>query len=203
MPRLPCDVASSMFSFNRLLRLVRDRKAIKLPTIRDLPSRYEIRTVLLLAITVAAPLPLLVLLLQAEPIGNLPMASATTTLLGAMLSAQAAITALTLAVTLFVMQGISARTDADERIFAEYVRRSWIRLIFRGSLLSVAATGIVLMAEQLIGDSGTIADMAPGMPNLVLIAAAALAANLFLAGALFERSVRFANPQIWQRSAMT
>ena len=198
MPRLPCDVASSMFSFNRLLRLVRESKAIKLPTIRDLPSRSEIWSVLLLAIAVEAPLPLLILLLQAEPIGNLPMASASTTLLGAILGAQAAITALTLAVTLFVMQGISARTDADERIFAEYVRRSWIRLIFRGSLLSVAATGIVLMAEQLIGDSGTIADMVPGMPNLVLIAAAALAANLFLAGALFERSVRFANPQIWR-----
>ena len=84
------------------------------------------------------------------------------------------------------------------KIDTEYIRRSWVRLIFRGSLIAVAVTGTILLAGQLIGDKGTISAMVPGLPNLVLIAAAALATNLFLAGALFERSIRFANPQIWR-----
>ena len=68
----------------------------------------------------------------------LPKASDSRVLLGSFLGAQAAIAALTLAVTLFVMQGISNRQDADDRIYREYVKRSKVKGIFRNSLLAVA-----------------------------------------------------------------
>ena len=61
----------------------------------------------------------------------LPEARESRVLLGSFLGAQAAIAALTLAVTLFVMQGISNRQDADDRIYREYVKRSKVKGIFR------------------------------------------------------------------------
>lgn len=128
----------------------------------------------------------------------LPKPSEAGTLLGSLLGAQAAIAALTLAVTLFVMQGISARRDVDDRMYLEYVRRSWVRIIFRGSLAAVAVTGAVLMTEKFIGGQTTLADSIPSLRNLALIAVLAFFTNMGFAGALFEQAVRLAKPEQWR-----
>ena len=153
---------------------------------------------LLLAAALVGVLFLFMWLLTTEPIGALPKVGEAGTLLGALLGGQAAIAALTLAVTLFVMQGVSTRRDADDRIYAEYIHRSRVRAIFWGSLIAVAVTGVVLMTEQLVGDTGKIAHAMPGIPNLALVAAFALAANLAFALLLFERAIRLANPEQWR-----
>ena len=164
----------------------------------DLPSLRHVAWAVLLAVAVSAPLVLLVWLLQAAPLGALPKASESTTLLGSLLGAQAAIAALTLAVTLFVMQGVSVRRDVDDRVYAEYVRRSRVRPIFWSSIGAVFVTGAVLTAEKLIGDTGTIARGVPGIPNLALVAVAALAVNLGAAFALFEQAIRLTQPNLWR-----
>ena len=137
-------------------------------------------------------------LLTTDPISWLPKASEAGTLLGTLLGAQAAIAALTLAVTLFVMQGVSARRDVDDRIYVEYVRRSWVRMVFWGSIIAVAVTGVVLMTESFVGDTGKVAETVPGVPNLALIAVMAFLANLLFALALFERAIRLARPEHWR-----
>ena len=157
--------------------------------------------ILIALLTVAAlvgVLFLFTLLLTTEPIGALPKSSEAGTLLGALLGAQAAIAALTLAVTLFVMQGVSTRRDADDRVYAEYIRRSWVRVIFWSSLSAVFVTGTVLMTETLVGDTGRTAQAMPGIPNLALVAAFALATNLAFAALLFERAIRLARPEHWR-----
>ena len=138
------------------------------------------------------------LLITTEPIGALSTAMASITFLGALLGAQAAIAALTLAVTLFVMQGVSTRRDVDDRVYAEYFRRSWVRPIFWSSMGAVAISGAVLTAETLIGDSGTIARGVPGIRNLALVAVVALGVNLVAAVALFEKAVRLTQPDLWR-----
>ena len=62
----------------------------------------------------------------------------------------------------------------------------------------VAITGAVLLAEE-FGSAGAPAlDMWPGLPNLTLLGAAAFAANLLLSGVLFERALRFVQPDRWR-----
>ena len=134
-----------------------------------------------------------------EPIGALPAASKSTAFLGALLGAQAAITALTLAVALFAMQIVSNRRDVDDRVHAEYIRRSLVGPIFWSSAIAVAVTGLVFSADQLIGDTGTIAECVPGLPNLALVALFAFVANLTAAVFLFERAVMLAQPKRWRR----
>ena len=73
------------------------------------------------------------------PFAKLPAAEARQgALLGNLLTAQAAIAALTLAVSLFVMQGTRAREDINDRLYREYLRRSWVTHIFWNSLLAVS-----------------------------------------------------------------
>ena len=103
------------------------------------------------------------------PISWLPEAGNNETLLGTFLAAQAAIAALTLAVTLFVMQGVSNKPDADDRMYREYFRRSWVRHIFWGSLIAAFATGIILLIDLFVGE----ANGAPGIRNLIIVAAVA------------------------------
>ena len=133
-----------------------------------------------------------------SPISWLPEASEGRALLGTLLTAQAAIAALTLAVTLFVMQGASARRDADDRTYREYVRRSWVRQIFWSSLIAVGITGIVLLIEGFVGASDAVATDFPALRNLALLAAVAFIANLVLATILFERTVHLAQPEHWR-----
>ena len=138
-------------------------------------------------------------LLAAPPIEWLPPANQARPLLGALLGAQAAIAALTLAVTLFVLQVVGARQDADDRMSREYVGRSRVRPIFWGSVGAVGVTGTTLLAEEFIGAGAPMLDAAPGLRNLALLASAAFAANLALAVALFESAIRLAQPDAWRR----
>ena len=110
----------------------------------------------------------------------LPKASDSRVLLGSFLGAQAAIAALTLAVTLFVMQGISNRQDADDRIYREYVKRSKVKGIFRNSLLAVATTGVILLTLQALSGSESVPSALPALPNLVIVAFAGFILNLTL-----------------------
>ena len=134
----------------------------------------------------------------APPISWLPETSEAGTLLGTLLTAQAAIAALTLAVTIFVMQGATARRDADDRTYREYVRRSWVRQIFWGSLIAVGITGLVLLIEGFVGAINAVATAFPGLRNLTVIAAIAFLANLLLAAILFERAVHLTRPEQWR-----
>ncbi len=127
----------------------------------------------------------------------LPKASDSRVLLGSFLGAQAAIAALTLAVTLFVMQGISNRQDADDRIYREYVKRSKVKGIFRNGLLAVATTGVILLTLQALSGSESVPSALPALPNLVIVAFAGFILNLTFAGALFEVSIRLSTPTQW------
>ena len=167
---------------------------IKPSAARSLPVLDDVLT----AIACVAFLTALLTVPFTQPIGWMPKASEAHELLGPLLGAQAAITALTLAVTLFVMQGVSTRQDADDRIYAEYIRRSQVRVIFWSSAGAVFVTGTVLTTEALVGDTGKIAAVAPGVVNLVLVAAGAFVANLILTVKLFERALRLTKPQIWR-----
>lgn len=121
-----------------------------------------------------------------------------TSVLGALLAAQAAIAALSLAVVLFALERVSARPDADDRIFDEYVRRSWMRPLFLAGLAAVAVTGLVLLVGEIASRGISVADAAPGVQNLSLIAAAAFLASLTVPAVLFARAVRLARPSAWR-----
>ena len=93
----------------------------------------------------------------------LPQFSEARTLLATLLTAQAAIAALTLAVTLFVMQGISVRRDSDDRMYREYVRQSRVRCIFWSSILAVGITGLVFLTQAFFSGVETIEAIVPGL----------------------------------------
>ena len=190
-----------MFPFNRPTWLPSRQKTadlIESLRVSDLLSLRDVLLRLLLVVAVLALLILLVLLLKAEPIGALAEAGESTALLGALLGAQAAIAALTLAVTLFVMQAVSTRRDVDDRVYAEYVHRSRVRPIFWGSVGAVAVTGAILTTEKMVGDTVTIAQVVLGIPNLALIAVVAFVVNLAAAIVLFEQAIRLAKPEQWR-----
>ena len=156
---------------------------------------------LLAALVVSAPI-LVIRLLTTEPIGWLPKTSDVDTLLVGLLSAQAAIAALTLAVTLFVMQGVSTRRDADDRIYGEYIRRSRVRFIFGISIGAVLTTGVVLTVQKIVGDAADLNQAAASVRNLTPLASASFVANLAFAVMLFERAIQLANPEHWRNLRM-
>ena len=128
------------------------------------------------------------------PFEKLPEASMSGTLLGNLLTAQAAIAALTLAVSLFVMQGSRTREDINDRLYREYLRRSWVTHIFWNSLLAVLITGVILLAESIMGES----DPTTGLRNLTLIATLSFVSNLLLSGTLFAKAIHLSHPQQWR-----
>ena len=128
------------------------------------------------------------------PFAKLPEASTSGALLGNLLTAQAAIAALTLAVSLFVMQGTRAREDINDRLYREYLRRSWVTHIFWNSLLAVLVTGTILIVESILDES----DPTAGLRNLTLIAIISFASNLLLSGILFRRAIDLSHPQQWK-----
>ena len=176
----------------RVVGEVRSFKEPGFPSWRDVLLRLP-----LLAFFVVLPIAVM-LLLRAKPVAGLAVALDSVTFLGAMLGAQAAITALTLAVMLFVMQGVSTRRDVDDRIYAEYIRRSQVWPVFVGSITAVAVTGGVLIVERLVGDVGTVAQDVPGIPNLALLAVVSLAVSLAAPVVLFARAIKLAEPEHWQ-----
>ena len=132
------------------------------------------------------------------PLHWLPVPGNGGAFLGSLLAAQATIAAFTFAVTLFVMQEISVRSDADERIHREYVRKSWIRNTLWVGLLSVAVTGAILAGDHYVSKIDIVANQAPGLRNLSLVASSGFLINLLLAGALFERAIHLSRPgQRW------
>ena len=146
---------------------------------------------LVLAALVALPL-------GTPPLDWLPEAKDSMSLLGILLGAQAAIAALTLAVTLFVLQGVSNKQDADDRTFREYVQRSRVHLVFRGSLIAVGVTGVVLLAEAFISGTVPLVEAMPGLRNVTLVAVVAFFGSLGLPAVLFQQAIRLARPDEWQ-----
>ena len=141
--------------------------------------------------------PLFYGLMAVPSIDWLPPAGGATEVLGALLAAQAAIAALSLAVVLFALERVSARPDADDRIFEEYVRQSWMRPLFLGGLVAVASTGSVLVAGELARQGAPIVEAAPGLRNFIILAGAAFFASVSLSAVLFERTVRLTRPSAW------
>ena len=129
----------------------------------------------------------------------LPASGEARPLLLGLLGAQAAITALTLAVALFVLQAVAARRDADDRTAREYLRGSHVRWIFPSSIVTVTTTGATFLLHE-FGNAGMpiLAD-ARGLPNVTLVAALAFLANMALSGWLFERALSLASPAAWRQ----
>ena len=134
----------------------------------------------------------------APPLPGLPEPNGIGTILGTLLAAQGAIAALTLAVSLFMMQGVRARREVDDRIYPEYVKRSWIRDIFWGSILAVGVTGVLLLSERFISAEGMPPDIRPDPHYFVPAAGLAFLLNLLLAGVLFERAILHTKPAQWR-----
>ena len=193
---------SIMFSFVRetwlslrqnVARTLRLLKEPSFPTWRDALLRLP-----LVAVFVVLPIVVL-LLIRTEPIGALVIPIDSITFLGALLGAQAAVAALTLAVNLFLMQGVSARRDVDDRVYAEYIRRSWVKPVFGSSIVAVGFTGAILTVERVVVDAAAVAHGVPGVPNLAVLAVVALVVSLAAPVVLFARAIMLAEPEHWQR----
>ncbi len=120
-------------------------------------------------------------------------------LIGTLLTAQAAIAALTVAVTLFAMQVIGTRRNAEDRTHKEYIRRSWVRPISSWSVAAVGATGFVLLALHFGGSAEVAAADAQGLGNLALFAPVGFTANLALAVVLLYRAIHLSGPDQWRK----
>ena len=179
----------------RLGKSVAPRMAMTRARASKLLNRSRVVTAIVVGTVIAA---LVTVPLLTPPIPWLPKANEAEVLLGTMLTAQAAITALTLAVTLFVMQGINNRPDTDDRMYREYIRRSWIRHIFWGSTLAVLVTGLTMLSESFIGLSEEMTATLAGIRNLTIVATFAFIANLGLVATLFERAIRMTHPEQWR-----
>ena len=134
--------------------------------------------------------------LKTPPFTLLPEANQAGALLGNLLTAQAAVAALTLAVSLFLMQGISSKEEVNNRRYREYVRLSWLTRIFWNSLLALLVTAAVLLCETILSENPP--TPTPGLRNMALIAIVAFAVNLALAGILFSRAIHLSYPLQWQ-----
>ena len=135
---------------------------------------------------------------ETPPIPGLPDPEDATAILGTLLAAQAAITALSLAVTLFMMQGISSRRDVDDRMYREYVRRSRVREFFWGNVAAVVVTSTLLLGEGFDTGVGASIYFVRESRNFVVAAAVAFSLNMMLAGALFEIAIRQSRPARWK-----
>ena len=133
----------------------------------------------------------------APPMPDLPEPRDVGTILGTLLTAQGAIAALTLAVTLFMMQGIRGRSEVDDRVYREYVQRTWMQEIFGGGLLAVGVTAALLLREGFISGDGVPPDTKPDLRYFVLAAGLAFFLNLLLAGVLFWRAISYSRPAQW------
>ena len=146
--------------------------------------------------------PILLVLVATPPIEWLPPAGDASLLLGVLLTAQAAIAALTLAVTLFVLQA-GARRDADDRVYQEYIAQSWVTAIFGGSVGAVGVTGLALVAEDFGARGVPWLDARPGLSNLALAGVAAFVSNLILSVLLYQRALLLTRPDRWQELRLT
>ena len=118
-------------------------------------------------------------------------------LLATLLTAQAAIAALTLAVTQFVMQGVSARRDANDQMYNEYIRQSRVKPIFWGSIISVAVAGFIFVALELVKEAENAAVVVPGFQNLILVSVISFAVSLAFPVLLFQKALLLLLPERW------
>lgn len=125
----------------------------------------------------------------------LPTATAARDYISDLLGAQASVTALSLAVLLFVVQGVNARTDADEATYRAYLDRSHVRAGMAFSIAALALTAAMLLAVQETS-SGLL--LGPSAPNLLIAAALSFVANVLLMLFLFERTLRLLQPGGWR-----
>ena len=151
--------------------------------------------ILLLLIVLAGAL--VVVAFATPPIPRFPEPNNSGSILAALLTAQAAIAALTLAVTLFMMQAVRARIEIDDRMYREYVRRSRVREILWASLLSVGVTGVLLVSEGFITGNVVIEEDKPELRNFILASGVAFLLNLVSAVFLFERAILYSRPEQW------
>ena len=170
---------------------IHDSKSVRF--IRNYATTFNI----VVAIAVFGVSVLAIWVAAIPPFPWLPEPGEAAMLLGTLLTAQAAIAALTLAVTLFVVQGASTKEDVDRRMYSEYIRRSWVREIFSCSLVVVGVTGLALLGESFLSPVPA-PHLAPGLRNLALISAIAFVANLTFAALLLEQAIRIARPDSWQ-----
>ena len=124
-------------------------------------------------------------------------------LLATLLTAQAAIAALTLAVALFVIQGVSTRRDANDQMYSEYVSQSWVRQIFWGSIVAVAVAGLVFVAQEFVRGVENAAGIVPGLRNLTLVSVISFGVSLALPVVLFEKALFLLLPQRWSTMRRT
>ena len=129
-----------------IVRIIEGHRAKTIRTIRKSITASKVIASVFALLTVLACVAIVI-----PPFPWLPGREETESLLGTLLTAQAAITALTLAVTLFVIQGASGKRNSDDRMYREYIRRSRARIIFRGSIVAVGITGAALLAESFLG----------------------------------------------------
>ena len=155
-------------------------------------SRARVVLTLIVVIVALGILPFIT-----PPIPCLPEPGDPRSILGTLLTAQSAIAALTLAVTLFMMQGMRVRQDIDDRMYREYVRRSWVRDILWVSLMAVGITGVLLLGERFISGNGATANVKPELTNLVLASGTAFVLNVVLAVVLFETALLHSRPEWW------
>ena len=66
------------------------------------------------------------------------------------------------------------------------------------AFFAVGTTGVVLLAENFLGEIQAVVQWVPGLRNLIVLAAVAFLANLVLAVVLFERAIRLAHPDHWR-----
>ena len=144
----------------------------------------------------------MLVLVATPPIEWLPPADGASLLLGVLLSAQSAIAALTLAVTLFVLQA-GARRDAGDRVYQEYISQSRVTVIFGGSVGAVGVTALALVAEDFGARGVPWLEARPGLSNLALAGVAAFVANLMLSVLLYQRALVLTRPDRWQELRLT
>ena len=126
-----------------------------------------------------------------------PQTGEVRTLLATLLTAQAAIAALTLAVTQFVMHGVSVRRDANDQMYNEYIRQSRVKPIFWGSITAVAVAGFIFVALELVEGAENAAAVVPGFRNLILVSIVSFAVSLAFPVLLFQKALLLLLPERW------
>ena len=170
----------------RMIRIQRTNLVRYMRKFVTIPVLVAVLLVVLVFVTVSIP-----------PFPWLPEAGEAAGLLGTLLTAQAAITALTLSVTIFVIQGASSKQEADDRVYREYIRQSRVGKVFWSSLTAVVVTGATFLTESFFRDVPAFT-FALGMRNMTLVAVIAFFVNLLSVAFLFHSAVRLARPHHWQ-----
>ena len=162
-----------------------------------LPGPARIRSVAVLLALVILGAGVVAIPFVTRAWGWVPQTGQVRILLATLLTAQAAIAALTLAVTQFTMQGVSARRDANDQMYNEYVRQSWVKPIFWGSIIAVAVAGLVFVALEFFGEAEKAAVVVPGFGNLILVSVISFAVSLAFPVLLFEKALLLLLPERW------